>query len=207
MDKPILHIPFFQDIIAVAAHQGRPMALIEPLCKSLGLDPAAQVRRCEQQAESANLAVAVIWVGANPWHGIPLEDMSWFLRTLRPRDPKIQKKLELYRQRAAWVAMEQWVIQTSRYTERKAAQKLLRNPAGPREEPYQPKPPRAKGNGLSSRVYQEDVEQMRKLRSEGRSLGFISQEMKLSKATVSLCLSGKYLANPAPKPPQTPLAD
>lgn len=191
----ILHVPFLQtDIIAIARHNGRPMVLIEPLCKTLGIDPTAQVKRCHQQAETANLATAVIWGGANSWTGIPLEDLSWFLRTLRPRDERVQRTLDVYRRHAPWAVIEYWLQHNGRFMPGRTAQKLLR------DIPHKPAPRKSAGNGLTSRIHAEDVVTMQRLREEGQSLQQIANRFGISKATTSLCLSGKYMVNPNPRP-------
>lgn len=181
----LMRIPFNGVIIEVIEHDNRPVIPIAPLCAVLGLSAASQVSRCLKAA----LAIAYEIDGAS-YPAIPIEDLSWFLRTLRPRSSERQVFLRPFQADLTWAVLTLWFrdpaihVSIDDYRRRMAQNCPLqkRNPPAPRQ-----------------RICLDDVDEMRRLKDDGVSMAQIGRRFGVGRAAICQILNGKYPVSLRPR--------
>lgn len=96
MNKQI-KVPFLEDSITLLEAKNRPWVLVEEICSRLGVNGLQQWRRLRRHAALSALELLEV----PDCHVLPvalaLEDLSWFLRTLRPKAEASKGKLAEYK--------------------------------------------------------------------------------------------------------------
>jgi len=178
-----LKAPFGKDIILIKVVESRPFIPINSLCVNLGIEPATQERRVAYHAGVNDLEAITVMVGMKPRLAIPLEDLSWFLRTIRPHDHMVIEKVKAYRKSAVLALFWYWFSNADQFTsKRKLLAKM--NEAIKVDASTPPK--------QVSKLSLEDAEEMLRLADLGLSQGAIADKIGCSRTTVSLILNGKY---------------
>lgn len=181
---PIARFPMDGLDVHVADVIGRPWVAVTPLCEHLGISPAIQARRLRRHERANGLGVhdgrcpntGAIWVF------IPLEELAWFLRTLRTTSDSTGHKLAGHRRTLPWAVIESWTRSRGCYGSASALRAALRTkpvPAGVT--------PRRRA-GITTTV----IEHMRRLRADGLSMRDIGARVGYSAPTVCQCLRGIY---------------
>lgn len=179
----MINIQFSGDTVCLHVHEGRPFIAVNPLCDNMGIDALSQVRRLERHAANGRLDTATITMADKTYLAIPLEELSWFLRTLRPQSSDVQERLALYRAHLTWALLWHWFQFAREYSPAKDFTGRMQSaiPAARAAPPI----PKAK-------ISLEDVDEMRLLKSQGIPQAEIARRLKCSPATVCQCLQGKY---------------
>jgi len=179
----LIEIPFNGDSVFIYPQNGRPFVPIDPICNSLGIKVKNQIKRLQKQAAHADLVIIQFPVDGKQWHAIPIEDLSWFLRTARPQDEAILKKLAIYRQGIVWVLLWYWFQHADTYLPPAQFRDNIRSIHPPKPA----LPPRKK-----PRLNMEHVKEMKQLKARGIAQVEIARLVGFGASTVSECLKGTY---------------
>lgn len=182
--KAIPHALLIGDtVVHVVEHGSRPWVPVAGLCDSLGIPYDAQARRLKRHSRVAGLELrrgrlpnTVVWTVM-----IPLEELAWWLRTLRPSQPAAQTKLAHWRKAMPWKMIDAWVSMHGRYATARALKAHLAQM--PSDMP---------ATRRRSRFTSADVDEARRLIGEGHSQAEAARAVGMSPTTLCLILRGKY---------------
>jgi hypothetical protein len=182
----MLKAPFGKDIILVKVVESRPFIPIKPLSINLGIDPFSQERRVANHAEINDLDAKTVMIDIKPRLAIPLEDLSWFLRTIRPHDHDVRAKVKQYREGAVLALFWYWFSNADQFSSKRSLLRQM-NKAIPVDPSLPPK--------RKPKLSIEDADEMRRLSDLGLSRKAIGGQVGCSATTVSMILNGKYPIN------------
>lgn len=157
---------------------GRPWVPIEPLCTRLMIDPTIQVRRLLRHQKQAGLNVR--FCAHRSWLLLPLEELQWFLRTLKPRQNEALERLERYKAILFWNLAYAWVVngnQWNAFRERNLAHPIKVPSVQPVNKP---------------RFTPDDADEMRRMRRTGMSYAEIGAKFGCDKALTWRIVNGTH---------------
>lgn len=163
--------------------EGRPWVAVEPLCISIGVDAAAQRRRLARHQAGGRIDIADAAFPDVSYTAVALEDLSFFLRTLRPQREDARALVKQIAPCACPALWWHWFRHVGTYMNARALRDKLGATLPIVRTP--PPPPR-------TRLCIEDAERMRHLREDGHTLSQISRATGFGVSTVSEVLNGKY---------------
>lgn len=191
----VVKVPFSGCSISLAFDRGFPFVPIAPVCSALGIDLTGQLCRIRRRIERS--ALPAISIPGEGW-SVPLEDLSWFLRTLRPNLAN-QQALQNFRDNLPRFLITAVVELQGRYLVPRADREFrysLPNVYGAR---VFDRPPKRTGRYTTA-----DAQSMKALRQEGYSLSQIAQRYRCSPTAVSLITNDKYALHLQPESSETP---
>lgn len=178
MTTALAGVTFLDATVNLAFIDGRPFVPVAPICTALGIDVGPQLRRIARHVERSDIPAKLVETAG--W-SIALEDLSWFLRTLRPAQRNAER-LSTYRKQLPWFLICAVVQFQGRYLA-SDADKALRGQL-PNTAP--------KRSAQGSRYTTRDGQRMVAMHSQGHSYREIAKEFRCSDATAHLIVNGKY---------------
>ncbi len=184
MAERIIEYPFlFGDTVFLLAHLGRPYVPIAKLAENLGMDPKRQAKRCRQY----RYATGFQWIdgqlgpSVQQYAAIPLENLAWFLFTLRPTEVIMTAKLRSYCESLPHALFYWWQKNISGYSPARTIEKIIciaSRPLGPAKP--------------TARITEETVKYIQAQKAAGRTYADIAIEIGYSRAAVSMAARGLY---------------
>jgi len=177
-------VDHFGDQIDVVEIERRPWLVISQLCDVIGVNPGAQERRLLMHSQVSGLDVAVITGPDNKEQlCLPAEEVSWWLRTLRPKEEHAKAAVAKLRQTLPYMTMREWKRSKAYFGDNNQTTRLLNKAAPlPRQTPKR-----------KTRITKAMAQEMIELReSTELSYASIGVRFGLSAATVCQIVNGKY---------------
>jgi len=183
MEREMIEVSFLSQTIQMARIEDRPWVFIDVLCEHLGIDTRRQVLRMRRHHDRAGLELRAVRDQGKVRLAVPLEEINWFLRTLRPTLPDTIACLRRYRGGLFWSLLHAWIRAVGQYMSSwQYMQRMVK--LAPRQSPGYAK--RQKGIDCSM------AEEMKQMRADGHPLAEISLRFGYSPTTISLVVHDKY---------------
>lgn len=176
--------------LKLASIDHRPWVPISYLCSMIGIDEKIQVRRLKRHHEKSGLELHVLpsigSYGATEFHTcIPLEELAWWLRTLRPTDNEAQNCLTKCRHGLVLQMFYQWMDEVGRFGTITQVKRNLN-----KANPLPPSPPPRRKTGITKKMAKEMAEMYHS--SPEMSYSIVGNHFGYSPATICLIINGKY---------------
>lgn len=185
MSEKILSVQIGDETVYLINIEERPWVAIDPLCDVLHIDASRQTKRLERHARATGLELRfhTYIERLGRWTLLPLEEISWWLRTLRPANPLSIHVLQAWRRQMPWYLITRWVSAHGRYATQSALRASLRHTA----ERIKPRPP-VRRSGITKQMF----ELAKGYHAQGLSQAESARAAGMSAATFNQLLLGKY---------------
>ncbi len=182
-------VTFGTAVIQITRHADRCWVSVDSLCEALSLQAAPQLRRLRRHEEKAGLQLHVHKFRGTVTVFMPLEEVQWFLRSVRPSTEDGRRLATAFRAGLFWYLVKSWVqINGGSYGSQREARSLMRKTLANTGAPLPPPAP-------LSRFRPGDTKRILDYRAQGLTYREIGDLMNCSPATVCLIAKGRYPVN------------